>query len=433
MREILKQEIERVKLSNNELASIKNFTKKFSDYIDKKIKALGIKASVYVGGSLAKNTIIRKDKYDIDIFIRFDSKYSEEDIKKHMSEIFNWFRIPWHRFSIKKIRGSRDYYKAIPRFNKNLTFEVIPTLKINNPKEARNITDLSYFHVSYIKKKTEENKGLIEQIILAKSFCHGQKCYGAESYIGGFSGYALELLLVYFKDFIKFIEVIAKTHGKIVIDIEKLYKKNEEIIKELNPSKMTSPIILIDPTFKERNAAGALTQQTFDKFKKACSKFLKSPSMDFFQDKGINTKHFIDTAKNIDGIFSVFEIQTDKQEGDIAGSKMLKFSKIFVRELNKYFEIIEEEFEYLGEKEAKIYFVLKRKKEIVFDGPSIHYNEAAENFKKKHKIWYVENGKLKAAKPNDIKLKEFLDIFRKKFKKIMKEMSITKIKIVKEC
>ena len=427
---ILKEEVERIKLSDEELSNLSEITKEVVSSLDKKIKRLGIKASVFVGGSLAKNTIIRKKKYDIDLFIRFDSKYTEEDIKKQMKRIFFWFRIPKHKFKLKKIHGSRDYYQLIPRFNKNLSFEIIPNLKINKPSEARNITDLSYFHVNYIKKKVQKNKKLLEEIMLAKSFCHGQKCYGAESYIKGFSGYALELLIVYFKNFENFIETISKTDGKIIMDVEKLYKSNEEIIKELNPSKKESPIILIDPTFKERNAAGALSVETYNKFKDSCKKFLKSPSLEFFENKGVDIVHFDNTAKELNGIFAVFEIKTKKQEGDIAGSKMLKFSRVFSNELKNYFDILEEEFDYWGEKKANIYYVLKRKSEIVFEGPSIHYHEAAEKFKKAHPIWYVKDGKIKAAKPVDLSVNEFLKYFNKKFKKTMREMSIKKVKLV---
>ncbi|MBD3252791.1 hypothetical protein GF386_03610, partial [Candidatus Pacearchaeota archaeon] len=54
------------------------------------------------------------------------------------------------------------------------------------------MTDLSYFHVNHILKKIKKNKNLSDEIRLAKKFAYSQNCYGAESYIHGFSGYALE-------------------------------------------------------------------------------------------------------------------------------------------------------------------------------------------------------------------------------------------------
>ena len=43
---------------------------------------LGIDAEIFVGGSFAKKTLIKKEKYDVDIFVRFDKKYTEYDISE---------------------------------------------------------------------------------------------------------------------------------------------------------------------------------------------------------------------------------------------------------------------------------------------------------------------------------------------------------------
>jgi len=58
----------------------------------------------------------------------------------------------------KKIHGSRDYYQLIVH---GIIFEIIPVLKVKKPEHAKNITDLSYFHVNYINKKIRKNKKLI--------------------------------------------------------------------------------------------------------------------------------------------------------------------------------------------------------------------------------------------------------------------------------
>jgi tRNA nucleotidyltransferase (CCA-adding enzyme) len=91
--------------------------------------------------------------------------------------------------------------------------------KISKPKEAENITDLSYSHVNYIKKRIK-NKKILDEIRIAKAFCYATNTYGAESYIGGFSGYAIELLVYHYGSFLKFIKAISKLDGKKeIIDI----------------------------------------------------------------------------------------------------------------------------------------------------------------------------------------------------------------------
>ena len=229
-KEILNKEIERVKLTSDEMKNIESLAKKINDSIKKRLDKKKINAQVFIGGSLAKKTIIKKPSYDIDIFLRFDKGYSEEQIKKFMRKIFFLFSVKGYRTSVKKIHGSRDYYSIVLKKYHNLKFEIVPILKINSPEEARNITDLSFFHVNYIKKQFEKDKNIISQILLAKSFCYAQKCYGAESYVNGLSGYALELLLSYYKDFFRFTKEIAEAKEKIIIDPAKHYKNKEEIL-----------------------------------------------------------------------------------------------------------------------------------------------------------------------------------------------------------
>ena|SRR3989344_2131967 len=427
---ILENELKKVKVHPEEIEYLKNLSQLVAERLKTKINKKEISAEVFIGGSLAKNTLIKKDSYDVDIFVRFAKKYSEEEIKKFMRRIFFWFRVPGQRVKVRKVHGSRDYYKITIRSRKGFSFEVVPVVKINDPKEARNITDLSYFHVNYISKQAEKNKKLINEILLAKSFCHAQKCYGAESYIRGFSGYAIELLVSHYKTFRKFLIEMIKVENQIIIDPGKIYKNKKEIESNLSEAKLKSPIVLIDPTFKERNAANALSLETFRKFQKKAKEFLREPSENFFEHVRVDIPYFRRTAQDIKGIFAIFRLRTKKQPGDVAGSKMLKFSKLLTREISKYFEIIEQEYDYWGAKKADVYYVLKRKVEIVHIGPSIHHKKAVKAFKEKHRIWYEEDGKVKSAMPTDLSVKEFLKQFNKKNKKTIKEMDIKKVKII---
>lgn len=399
---ILKAQIKEVEPDENEILKIKKETEKIISVLEKVRKKKKISAEIFVGGSLAKGTIIKKDKYDIDIFIRFDKKY------KKTSELLEKI-LKIARIKAEKIHGSRDYFKI----KREIIFEVIPVLKINKPEEAENITDLSYFHVSYILKQVKKNPKLKDDIILAKSFCFAQKCYGAESYIRGFSGYALELLVSYYGSFLKFIKAIAKSRKKIIIDAGKFYKNKDDIMLNLNEAKLQSAIIFVDPTFKERNVLAALSQETLNKFQKACKEFLKKPSNKFFMLKKIVGKKF-----NF-----ILEAYTNRQEGDIAGSKLIKFFNFLSMQIEKYFYIRNKEFEYLGRK-ARYYFFLKPRKEIILQGPPINKIENLINFKAKHKNIFIKKGKAYAREKIRINIKSFLNEFKKKNKEIMKEMGI---------
>jgi tRNA nucleotidyltransferase (CCA-adding enzyme) len=198
---------------------------------------------------------------------------------------------------------------------------------------------LSYAHVKYIKSKIKSKKA-INEIKLAKAFCYAKKCYGAESYINGFSGYSLELLIYKYKSFLNFVKAIARIgKEKEIIDIEKKYKNKREILLNLNSSKIKSPIVLIDPTYPRRNALAALSEETFTKFREECRKFIKNPSINDFEIKKIDVEKLKNYALKRKNDFIFIEISTAKQEGDIAGSKLIKFYRHLIKEVEKYFNI----------------------------------------------------------------------------------------------
>jgi len=252
---------------------------------------------------------------------------------------------------------------------------------------------------------------------LAKAFCFANGVYGAESYIKGFSGYSLELLIIYYGSFLAMIKALSKIKAKekkLIIDLEKHYKNKEEIMVELNEAKLASPIIFIDPTFKERNVLAGLSYETFYKFQDVCKKFLSKPSESFFFPRRINRKNF-----NL-----ILKAKTNRQEGDIAGSKLWKFFKLLKKELERYFVVKEEKFEYDDCKRALLYFRIKKRKAITIEGPPVNNVENVVKFKKKHKNVFMK--KLRVyAREEGISVMEFLADFKKKNKKKMKDMGIT--------
>ncbi|GIU68650.1 MAG: tRNA CCA-pyrophosphorylase [Candidatus Pacearchaeota archaeon] len=398
--------------------------KNFISLLKNKIEGENINADVFIGGSFAKKTLIKKDVYEVDIFVRFFG-YKENEISLILERIVKKTKLPY-----KKIKGSRDYFRI--EIKKWLFFEVIPVKKISKPEEAENITDLSYFHVNYIKRNLNEKN--LKDVALAKAFCYSVGCYGAESYIKGFSGYALELLIMHYKGFLNFLRKISKIDikNKEIIDIERHYKTKEQILINLNSAKLKSPIILVDPTYKNRNVLAALSEETFLRFKKACKEFLKKPSLRFFEKKSLNIEEIRKKAIKTKSELLLLEIETNKQEGDIAGSKLLKFYNFLRRELSKFFEIKESYFEYLQNKKAFAIFILKNKKEILFIGPKENDKRNSEKFKIKHKNFFIKNGRFYSKEKFNEKPKDFLKnwLNKKNNKKTMKEMSIEKVKII---
>ncbi|VVB82881.1 CCA-adding enzyme [uncultured archaeon] len=417
----LKEVLTEVNPPQEDLDLINKFLKNFLDSFGKKLKKEKIIAEVFVGGSFAKKTLIKKGQYDIDVFIRFDKKNNEKEISDITEKILMSIE---DEEKILRIHGSRDYFRvdADPSF----FFEVIPVMKVKNPKEAENITDLSYFHVDYIKKKLKTEK-MLEEVRLAKAFCHANKCYGAESYINGFSGYALELLIYHYKSFLGFVKGISKIKNKEIIDLEKLYKNRSEIIMNMNSAKMNSPIVLIDPTYKERNALAALSEETFENFKEVCKKFLKNPSKESFIAKKINFEKVREMAKKRKKEFIFMIARTEKQEGDVAGSKLAKFYRHLGEEISKLYKINDKGFDYGGKKDAEYFFIVQNKGEIIIGGPDKKDKENVLSFKNKHKNTFVKGNKIFAREKIKKDIKEFIEEWKLKNQEKIKEMEISEL------
>ena len=415
---ILKEVLEKVTPSKDELNKIKEYLNKFLKEFKKRLK---VNAEIFVGGSLAKNTLIKKDVYDADIFVRFDKKYKNNEISSLTNKILKRFV----KYSI--IHGSRDYFKV--KSNPTFYLEIIPVIMIKNPKDARNITDLSYSHVRYINKKLK-SKRILDEIRLAKAFCYANNCYGAESYIKGFSGYSLELLIYHYGSFLKFIKNIEKIKDKVIIDIEKHYKNRQNVLMDINNSKLQSPIILIDPTYKQRNALAALSNDTFEKFKKNCRDFLKNPSLKSFEIRKINLDKIKKNAIKNKFEFILINVNTSKQEGDVAGTKLLKFYNHLTKEIEKFFSVKNKGFLYNQKKSAECFFVVKSKKEILYEGPNIKQEKNIKEFKKKHKNTFVKKNKIYSKEKITFNIKKFILDWKKKNNRKISEMYIKDLRIV---
>lgn len=417
---IFQEVLQRVKPSEEELKEVKRTTNDFLERFEKQLKKFKVNAGAFIGGSDAKDTLIKKGVYDVDVFVRFDK--GVENISEVCEKVLKSFVKRY-----QKVHGSRDYFRIDVKTHH---VELVPVLKVKNPREAENITDLSYSHVNYVKRKIKGKK--LDDIRIAKAFCYATNCYGAESYVNGFSGYGLELLIHYYGSFLKFVKAMSKHKKgeKIIIDIEKFYKNKNIILMDLNASKLQSPVILIDPTFKQRNVLAALNDETFEKFKKECKKFLKTPSIKSFELQKTDLEKVKQDANKKKFEFILLEAKTDKQEGDVAGSKLLKFYKHLEKEIEEFFEIKKKGFNYGKGKSARFFFVVKNKKELLIQGPNVKDLKNVKRFKKHHKKCIVRGKRIFAKEKIDFNVESFMKKWMLKHKKKLNEMSIKGLRLV---
>ncbi|HLC81791.1 MAG TPA: nucleotidyltransferase domain-containing protein [Candidatus Nanoarchaeia archaeon] len=337
-------------------------------------------AQAVLGGSGAKDTWLAGN-HDADIFVRFNYKLysSKSSVLPDLLELALKKAFPKEKIS--RVHGSRDYFQM---HYQQFFFEVIPLLKISQAEKAVNITDVSPLHSTWVNRHT---KWLKDEVRLLKQFCRAQKCYGAESYVGGFSGYVLEILTAAYGSFKKVLAASAIWKAGTVVDVEQHYRGKNALF-ELNSSKH-SPLIVIDPLDKSRNAAAALTLEKFNLFKEKAGEYLKKPSEKFFEKQEL-------TAAQLKLVFPktvilYLEVQEQTGKRDVVGSKLLKVFA-FLKEKLQPFGLIDAGWDW-----NKFYFVLKIRLLPAAEersGPPLALKEAAANFKRKNRQSYVRSGRL---------------------------------------
>lgn len=379
MKKLLSEVLSGIRPSNEYEKEILDKANQIINNINKSVRD----ANAVLGGSGAKGTWLKT--FDADIFVMFNyGRY--KDKSDQLSEILE--KSLKKHFKITRLHGSRDYFQIKQG---KFTFEIIPILEIKKSEQAKNITDVSPLHSSFVLK----HKKLIDEMRLTKQFFKASKVYGAESHIRGFSGYVCEILTVYYGSFLKLIRAVTKWKEKMVIDVKNYYK-GKNVFMELNKSKLTSPLIVIDPVQKDRNAAAALDHEKFEIIIHRSKEFLKKPSRDFFEMKAFAEK---DIRTKFPENLVMLEVKPLNKKEDVAGAKMLKaFHFIEKALIFNDFKVNESDMLWHG-KDALFYYALDsdklpETKEVI--GPPIKIKFHAELFKKKHKSAFVKNNRLYA-------------------------------------
>lgn len=349
--------------------------------VNKSARKARIDAELVVGGSVAKNTWL-PGIHDIDTFLLFNYK----KFHKKGRELSNYAeRILKDTFEeVKQLHGSRDYFQT--KFE-GFEIEIIPVLKLKKPKEMVNITDVSPLHVKWVAKKTRKNKMLANDIRVAKKFFKAAKMYGAESFIQGFSGHVIEVLVITFGSFEKLLRAVRQWEKGQIIDPENYYKNRDEMMRKMNASKLVSPLLVVDPVQPERNAAAALDDKNFYRLIKRAKDFARRPSLKFFVEDKVTLEDLRRRKKGKKLL--VLLVKPEYEKLDVAGAKIMRrFGKLLKYMMANDFKIIDAGFEWDRESEMMLWLFTNKQElpEIKrFHGPrKKEKKEFISAFKQKH-------------------------------------------------
>jgi tRNA nucleotidyltransferase (CCA-adding enzyme) len=228
----------------------------------------GVKATVRVEGSVAKDTWLREEP-EIDIFMRLPTTILRKSLGKISLKIAR-----------KATEGSRQVerfaeHPYLEAFIGDVRVNIVPCYDVKRG-EWLSATDRTPFHTDYVKRRL--NKTLRNEVRLLKKFLQGVNAYGAEIKTGGFSGYLCELLILHHKSLTETLRAFARYTQRITMDTEGYYAGREKELQLL----FSEPLVVVDPVDKGRNVASAVQPQKLYTLVGAARAFLKTPNAKFF-------------------------------------------------------------------------------------------------------------------------------------------------------
>ena len=268
----INKKIEPSKTEREKLEKLSEKTLTISNKYAKKIKGKAI-----IAGSLTRDTWLTNKK-EFDMFIIFPKNISEKKLET--------LGLKFGKSIIKELKGSyRIEYAQHPYIRgivKDIQIDIVPCYEIKPGERIKSAVDRTPLHVAYLNRHIIKN--LSDDVRLLKQFCTANSIYGADTKTEGFSGYVCELLIIKYGNFINLLKNVMKWQPGEIIDIENYYNKKD--YSKLRRTFKGEVLIITDPTDKTRNAAAAISANSFFTLKKMANVFLKDPSDEvFFEEK----------------------------------------------------------------------------------------------------------------------------------------------------
>jgi tRNA nucleotidyltransferase (CCA-adding enzyme) len=302
MERVLATVLKRITPKEDERTKMSALAKKLERKVASVSKRVGVKATVRLEGSVAKDTWL-SDELDIDVFMRVPCSVPREslgDVCLNVAREATKGSLQIERFA------EHPYLEAIVE---GVRVNVVPCYAAKRG-EWLSATDRTPFHTDYVNRRLE--KRMRNEVRLLKKFMKGIGVYGAEIKVGGFSGYLCELLILLYKTFINTLKAFAKHKQRIIVDIESHYENRENELVLL----FDEPLVIVDPVDRARNVASAVQAQKLYGFVAAAQSFLKKPKFEFFyppKTEALSGKEMEERLKNRGSkiVFVVFDSVKD--------------------------------------------------------------------------------------------------------------------------
>ncbi|MCX8182527.1 MAG: CCA tRNA nucleotidyltransferase [Candidatus Methanomethyliaceae archaeon] len=374
LREVLAEVINRVKPNAKDREMVMSVVNKIKGNLEKEARARGLKVRVEIEGSLAKDTWVATDR-DIDLFIIFPHGTSKEVVKEVGLELAKAGVGEGWRLGY----AEHPYVEA---FVGGYTVDIVPSVEIGEGERPVTAVDRTPLHTKFVLKKLDER--MRDDVRLLKQFMKGIGVYGAELKVGGFSGYLCELLVINYGSFQGVLQEATKWKGRTVIDYMKYYREGEA------EQVFDSPLVIIDPVDRRRNAAAAVSLQCYATFIAAANRFLEKPSVEYFfpVTEGVDIYKVLEKSKERGTSLVVIKTGCPKLPSDVLWGEIQKSLTKTVGLLERHdFRVLDQKA--WSDEERHVIFMLELESRRLREGkihlgPKAWYHEDVRKFLEKH-------------------------------------------------
>lgn len=246
---------------DDERAAVEDAVIALTERLEQAIDTLDFEADVLHVGSTARDTWASGER-DIDLFVRFPPSTDREHLREAGLAVgravltdgeANYAEHPY-------ITGSFDGFDV----------DIVPCFAVDDASEARSAVDRTPFHTAYVRERLDGDTAA--EVRLAKRFLAAFDAYGSNLKTRGFGGYLLELLLLEYGDFRRFLEAVAAWQLPVEIDLE-----------AHAAATFDDELVVIDPTDPMRNVAAVVSRTNLARLQHYARTFLDDPSSDRFE------------------------------------------------------------------------------------------------------------------------------------------------------
>ncbi|MFO1532706.1 MAG: CCA tRNA nucleotidyltransferase, partial [Thermoplasmatota archaeon] len=227
---------------------------------DRRLAALRVPGQATVQGSVAKGTWLR-GAGDVDLFLLLDPAVPEARLESIAEEVGKGVlsgvhkRYAQHPYLMGTFRGR--------------TVDLVPAYRVAAPGARMSAVDRTPFHTEWVRSRLDGAARGEARIL--KQWLKGVGAYGAQTAVGGVSGYLAEVLVAWAGSFAAVVSWLAADAKP-----RRIALGPDQVADEV------SPLVVVDPVDPARNCAAAVQDETLSRAVVASRAYLASPDRRFF-------------------------------------------------------------------------------------------------------------------------------------------------------